>query len=55
MVVESANFTASINIYTSGDGQESYRNLYDEWDRRTRGLPTKDPARAFWLSMPEPV
>lgn len=44
----------SISISTSGDGRETYENLYYEWDRRTRGKPAHDPARAVFLAMPVP-
>lgn len=42
----------TINIMTSGDGRETYRNLYDQLDQRTRG---DADARALFHAFPAPA
>lgn len=51
-VIPTSISLGTINIMTSGDGQETYRNLYDELDQRTRG---DEAARALFRTLPAPV
>lgn len=42
-----------VNITTSGDGRETYREFYDELDQLTR--TSGGQARAFFYSLPRPA
>jgi len=55
VIIQGATFAPTITIQGSGDGSETYGQLYEEIERLTRGRGPSDPSRLFFESLPVPV